>query len=152
MAGINLDKPGHDEFSGSPSRSDRLMCRSKQYWRLLAEGGGGFSGEGRQYQRDHMVEALVLGLLLQEVAAENHAQGGAVRQIEKAQGRDRNVELHRIDGHREVAFFDAAPHHRADHLDERRMHRLDLVERLRWRARARFSVLSSARNSGLRMK
>src|SRR6266700_325384 len=29
---------------------------------------------------------------------------------------------------------------------------LTLVERLRWRARARFSVLSSARNSGLRIE
>src|SRR3984893_11366917 len=73
-----------------------------------------------------MVEALVLGFLLQKVAAENHAQGGAVRQIEKTQGRDRNVELYRIDRDREVAAFDAARHHGADHLDERRMHRFDL--------------------------
>src|ERR1700681_4608160 len=61
-------------FAGTtPEQSNRLMCRSMQFWHLFAEGGDGFSGKGRQYQRDHMVQALVLGLFFQEVAAENHA-------------------------------------------------------------------------------
>ena len=34
--------------------------------------------------------------------------------------------LHRIDGDAKIAAFDAARHHGADHLDERRVHRLDL--------------------------
>ena len=73
-----------------------------------------------------MREAFVPRFLLQEVAAEDHAQGGTVREIEEAQAGDRNVQLHRIDRDAKVAAYDTARDHGADHLDERRMHRFDL--------------------------
>src|SRR5207249_11879508 len=59
-------------------------------------------------------------LLLQEVAAEDHRERGAVGEVEKAEASDRDVELNRIDRDAEIAAFDAAYHHRANHLDERR--------------------------------
>src|SRR5438552_14892816 len=63
-----------------------MMCRSAHPWRLdLAETGGRFPRQCREHQRDHMREALIPRLLLEEVAAENHAQRRAVREIEKAQ-------------------------------------------------------------------
>ena len=53
----------------------------------LAEIRGRFPRQRRQHQRHHVGEALVPGLLLQEVAAEDHAERGAVGEIEKAQRR-----------------------------------------------------------------
>src|SRR5437868_12604774 len=78
------------------------MCRRAHSRRFLAEGGGWLSGQGREHQRNHMAEAFIPGLLRQKVAAENHAERCAVGEIEKAQRRDRNVELHRIDRDLEV--------------------------------------------------
>src|ERR1700743_1399225 len=70
------------------------MHRRPQLRRLApAEHGRGFYGQRAQHHRDHVVEALVSRLLLQEIAAENHAQGGAVRQIEERERRDGNIEL-----------------------------------------------------------
>ena len=73
-----------------------------------------------------MREPFVLGFLVQEIAAEDHAERCRVGEIEEAQRRDGDVELHRIDRDLEIAAVDAAPHHGSDHLDEGRVHRLDL--------------------------
>src|ERR1700751_1784029 len=42
------------------------------------EQGKGFSGERGEHETDHVIEAFILGVLRQEVAAEDHAQGSAV--------------------------------------------------------------------------
>src|SRR5215208_7436134 len=49
------------------------MCR-RAHSRRFPEGGGWLSGQGREHQRNHVAEAFILGLLLQKVATENHAE------------------------------------------------------------------------------
>src|SRR5438034_6147664 len=63
-------------FAGTTEPSDRLMCanRNSRCDLLPAEHGGGFSRQRGEHQSHHVAETLVLGLLLQEIAAENHAQ------------------------------------------------------------------------------
>jgi len=69
-----------------------MMCWSAQFGGLvLGEYRGRFAGQRSQHQRNHVFQPLVFCLLFQEVAAKDHAQGRAVRQIEEAQRRDRNV-------------------------------------------------------------
>src|SRR5690348_1252213 len=103
------------------------MQRNAQFRELVpSENGEGFSSQRGQYEADHMIEPLVLGLLRQEVAAEDHAQGRAVGEIEEGERRDRNVELYRIDRDLEIAAGNPTVHDRADHLDEGRMHGFNL--------------------------
>src|SRR3954453_3434711 len=82
----------------SPKRLNGMMGRGPQSRRNdLAEIGGRFSGQGCQHQRDHMGKALIPCLLTEEIAAEDYAERGAVREVEEAQCRDRNIELDWID-------------------------------------------------------
>ena len=102
-------KPGHDAVTVNAHKSNRLMRRRPQSRQPgFAEIRRRLPSQRRQHKRHHMREALVPRRLLQEIAAEDHGERGAVRQIEEAQPRDRNVELDRIDGDAEVAAFDTA--------------------------------------------
>src|SRR5579864_1305429 len=103
--------------------SDELLEGRRYFGRpFLCERYKGFGGQRCQHQSDHMIKALVPRLPAEEIATEDHAQGCAVRQIEKAQRGNRNIKLHRIDDDDEVAALNASPHHRSNHFDERRMH------------------------------
>src|SRR6478672_10374115 len=95
-----------------------LRLRPEPLHLRLAEIRGRFSGQRREHKRDHVRKPLVPRLLFQQVAAEDHAEGCTVGEVEKTKAGDGDVELHRIDGGAEVAAFDAAPYHGADHLDE----------------------------------
>src|SRR5271154_5103432 len=109
------------------TRSNGMIDRNWQLCRLfLPECRKRLPGQRRQHQRDHVIEALVPRLLAEEIAAENHAQGGAVRQIKETQRGDRNIKLYRVDCDDKVAARNASAHHGTDHFDERRVHRLDL--------------------------
>src|SRR5262245_7763170 len=118
-------------------RSGGMMCRRPQLGRLFpGKRGRRLSCQRGQHQGNHMLEPLIPRLLAQEVAAKDDAEGRAIGEVEKAEPGDGNIKLHRIDGDAKIAGLDAAPHHVADHLDERRMHRLHLcgaLEVLRFR-------------------
>src|SRR5258708_15112157 len=87
-------------FAGTTLSSNHLLRCGPQFQRgVLAKIRGRFSGQGRQHQCHHMSEAPVPRFLLQEVAAEDHAQCGAVRQIEKTQVCARKVELQLCEQH-----------------------------------------------------
>ena len=56
------DKPGHDGYlyTFASSGMTRRHTHSRRF--LLAENGHRFSGQGRQHQRDHVLEAFIPGV------------------------------------------------------------------------------------------
>ena len=59
------------KLAGRPA-SGGVVRRRTEFLRLaLAENGGRLSGQGREHQRDHVIEPLVPRFLGQEIAAED---------------------------------------------------------------------------------